>query len=372
MVELFAGIGGFSLGFERAGFTTTLQCEINATCQLILERHFPTTTKHHDVKTLDLKNPTLRSAHVICGGFPCQDLSLAGTRSGLAGKRSSLWFAFLHVIETVRPPWVVVENVPGLLSSNSGRDLATILYGLTQLGYCVSYRCLDAQYFNLAQSRERLFLVASLGNIRSTQVLFEPESLCWNPPPRRETQQKPAPTLEGCPGTSSSIAYGGNNTSGPRDTTTAIRAHAGHHYDFESETFIAGTIMSPGKGYTPNDFNLIAKCLNAGRDGYNDDCDQTYVPISFAERGRPDGPSLESQPNLAYALTSPTGGNRSNEKNVCYHGVRRLTPLECERLQGFPENWTQNLSDSARYRILGNAVPPPITHWIASRILSCQ
>src|SRR5690606_35986875 len=129
----------------------------------------------------------LEPVDLVCGGFPCQDLSVAGRRAGLAGARSGLWWEFHRILAGLRPRWVVIENVPGLLSSNGGRDMGTLLRSLGDLGYGWAYRELDAQWFGLAQRRKRVFIVGRLGDAAGpAQVLFEPESREWNPPPRRE------------------------------------------------------------------------------------------------------------------------------------------------------------------------------------------
>lgn len=128
-VSLFSGIGGFDLGFERAGMTCLAQVEIDANARAVLARHFPTVQQFEDVRHVGRHN--LPACDVLCGGFPCQDLSVAGDRAGLAGERSGLYFEFQRIIMELRPTYVVIENVPGLFSSNDGRDFAIVLGGLT-------------------------------------------------------------------------------------------------------------------------------------------------------------------------------------------------------------------------------------------------
>ena len=189
--SLFAGIGGFDLGFERAGHETIWQVEIDKTCNKVLAKHFPNAKHYEDVK----ETHDLPAVDLVCGGFPCQDLSVAGKRTGLAGARSGLWHEFHRVLSEVRPQFAVVENVPGLLSSNGGRDFATVVSGLVELGYRVAWRVLDAQYFGVPQRRRRVFVVASLGDERCVEILFEPESVRGDPPPCRETREDVACTL---------------------------------------------------------------------------------------------------------------------------------------------------------------------------------
>lgn len=200
--SLFAGVGGFDLGFERAGMTSVAQVEIDPQCRTVLARHFPEARRHDDVTTATAD--TIGAIDLLCGGFPCQDLSVAGRRAGLAGKRSGLFYEFMRLVAERAPRWVVIENVPGLLSSRGGRDMGAVLGTLGELGYGWAYRSLDAQYFGLAQRRERVFIVGCLGDAaRAAQVLFEPEGGGGHPPPRREAGQDVAG------GAADSIGIGG-------------------------------------------------------------------------------------------------------------------------------------------------------------------
>ena len=167
--SLFTGIGGFDLAFERAGFELAWQVEIDEHCRRVLERHWPEVRRHRDVRHVHDERAArcpgcLSAVDVLAGGFPCQDVSVAGRRAGLAGERSGLWFEFHRLAAHLRPRWVVIENVPGLLSSNGGRDFGVIVRGLVELGYGVAWRVLDAQYFGVAQQRRRVFVVGCLGD----------------------------------------------------------------------------------------------------------------------------------------------------------------------------------------------------------------
>lgn len=187
--SLFAGIGGLDLGLERAGMRCAWQVEIDKYCQFVLSRHWPHAPRHGDIT--QLKGSELGAVDLLCGGFPCQDVSLAGRRAGLAGKRSGLFFEFARLIDELAPEWVIIENVPGLLSSNRGRDMGAVLGTLGELGYGYAYRVLDAQFFGVPQRRRRVVIV---GNSRDwaapASVLFEPESLRGDSPPRREARSR--------------------------------------------------------------------------------------------------------------------------------------------------------------------------------------
>ncbi len=157
-VSLFSGIGGFDLGFQRAGIECVAVCEIDKNAQSVLRRHFPHAELFDDVRKVGKETHGRKSIDLVCGGFPCQDVSIAGKRAGLAGERSGLWFEFARVIDELEPQWVVIENVPGLLSSNGGRDIQIIIDALTQIGYTVDIDIKDAQEFGVPQRRRRVFL----------------------------------------------------------------------------------------------------------------------------------------------------------------------------------------------------------------------
>ena len=172
--SFFAGIGGFDAGFEEAGMQCRFQSELNPFRQEVLKKNFPNITRRGDIK--EIMPDDLPKSELWCGGFPCQDLSLAnqGKRKGLDGDRSGLFFEFHRLLEPHRPKWIVLENVPGLLNSHQGADFRILLEKLDELGYGISWRVLDAKYFGTPQRRRRVFVVGSLGNLESARVLFEP------------------------------------------------------------------------------------------------------------------------------------------------------------------------------------------------------
>lgn len=289
--SLFAGVGGFDLGFENAGMTCVTQVEIDPYPHSVLDRHWPDVPKLYDIKETSIPNGHV---DVICGGFPCQDISIAGRRAGLAGERSGLWFEYARILNETRPEWVLIENVAGLLSSNSGDDMAAIVGALEQLGYVWAYRLLDSQWFGVAQRRRRVFIVGHLAAAggRAGKVLLEPNGVRRDSAPSRQTRTLVA-----------ALTARGVGTCGADDN----QAQAGH------------IVTAPAVAHT-----LTAKAQR------NEPTQDTLIPS--AQR------------------------------------VRRLTPVECERLQGFPDGWTDNLSDSRRYKALGNAVTVNVAEWIGRRI----
>jgi DNA (cytosine-5)-methyltransferase 1 len=167
--------------------------EIDPYRRQVLERHWPGVERHADITTTDPAD--LSPVDVLCGGFPCQDLSVAGTRAGLAGERSGLFFQFARFASVLRPRWILVENVPGLLSSNSGRDFLTVVDTLAKLGYGLQWRILDSQHFGVPQRRRRVYIAGHLGGYCPPEILFEPESLSGDTSEGCEAGSEVAPAL---------------------------------------------------------------------------------------------------------------------------------------------------------------------------------
>lgn len=172
--SLFAGIGGFDLGFERAGMKCKWQVENDKNCKEILSSHWPNVKRFDDVRKF-VPDKKKHKVSLICAGFPCQDVSVAGKRQGLSGSRSGLFWEIVRVVSILHPTWLVLENVPGLLSSKNGRDMETIIDAVSNLGYCVGWRVLDSQWFGVAQRRRRVFFVCHSDPACAASVLFEPE-----------------------------------------------------------------------------------------------------------------------------------------------------------------------------------------------------
>jgi DNA (cytosine-5)-methyltransferase 1 len=171
--SLFSGGGGFDIGFHAAGFETAWFCEIDPTARAVLARHWPEVPCYEDITKLD--PAALPRVDVLLGGFPCQDVSVAGNRAGLAGERTGLFWEMARIIEGLRPTWLVLENVPGLLSSDGPNDMGAVLWALGERGYGWAYRVLDAQHWGVPQRRRRVFIVGRAGaDTRSAaSVLFE-------------------------------------------------------------------------------------------------------------------------------------------------------------------------------------------------------
>ena len=181
-VSLFAGVGGFDLAMQRQGVKVVASVEIDPKCNEVLAKHFPEATQFTDVTTVkgeDLINAGFTpSTGIITGGFPCQDLSVAGKRAGLAGERSGLFWEIARIVDETQTEYFVIENVPGLLSSNKGRDFGVVIGTMADLGYSLGWRVLDAQHFGVPQRRRRVFVVgrrSSSGGV--AEILFKSEGL---------------------------------------------------------------------------------------------------------------------------------------------------------------------------------------------------
>ncbi|MBA6289482.1 DNA cytosine methyltransferase [Colwellia sp. MB3u-4] len=286
--SFFAGIGGFDLALESEGFHSKFFCEKNDFCRQILTSHWPNHKYSDDITTIDLNE--IPQADVWCGGFPCQDVSVARGnkgRDGLKGKNSGLFFPFAELIKEKKPKTLLIENVTGLLSSHNGQDFRIILETLSGMGYSVAWRVMNSRYFGAPQSRPRVFICAVLNNSNiALSSLYE-----------KKKGSKPANQRKG--------------------------------------------FLTPYK------------------------CEESGATVA----------------EVSYCLAATSGRHTGTDWSRTYVSydaeVRRLTPLECEGLQGFPEGWTSITCpksdkeldlDAQRYQALGNAVAVPVVKWIAKRL----
>lgn len=375
--HLFDGIGGFHLAADRVGMTTLWSSENDKHASAVLHHHWPDIRNYGDIHDIDrvtypeepgdeIRGFVPPAVDVLTGGFPCQDYSVAGTRGGLAGDRGALWWEFLRVITSIRPAWVVGENVPGLLSSRDGADFETIVGSLTECGYGVVWGVLDAQYFGVAQRRRRVFIVGHSGGQPRPEVLALGEGVFGHPEPSRETGPRVAALTAnglGGGGPDDNLAQAGHLTIG----FNARQEDAVPSYE-QAATLDAGLPIGGVLTQT------LAATLTQGAPsaGRRNEDDINLVATSVAVRGRADGQEWElGEPGVANALRAGDGGSSRGNWMTDSAQVRRLTPLECERLQGFPDGWTDipGNSDTQRYRQLGNAVAVPVAEWILERIV---
>ena len=391
-----ASVAWNPLGWEAVGFS-----EIEAFPCSLLSHRYPSVQNFGDLN--GFSTWSFDKPDVVVGGTPCQSFSVAGLRGGMADPRGQLALVYLGLVDRVRPRWVVWENVPGVLSSGGGRDFGSFLGALSELGYGWAYRVLDAQYFGVPQRRRRVFVVGCLGDWRgAAAVLFERASLRGDLAPSREAGESTAHPV------APSIGASGRGFSRTGETRgqDPVVAHSLRADGFDASE--DGT----GRG-TP----LVAHTLNAGACNRIDAESETC--IAFHSRQDPIHGDvmmpLEAKGGQAVAFQEAQTGVReyheagSLRANGPGHdpvgtrvrqgmSVRRLTPRECERLQGFPDDWTlvplrkrntkaeqrelkqyairthQNpelfkwSKDGPRYKALGNSIAVPVLRWIGERI----
>jgi DNA (cytosine-5)-methyltransferase 1 len=374
-LSLCSGIEAATVAWHPLGWKPVAFSEIEKFPSEVLAHHYPDVPNLGDMTQFKEWNYEQGSIDLVVGGTPCQSFSVAGLRKGLEDPRGNLALTFCGILNKFRPKWFVWENVPGVLSSGGGRDFGSFLGALVKLGYGFSYRVLDAQYFGVAQRRRRVFVVGHLGDWRPTaEVLFESESLQRNIKPSRKEEEDSPGFIE--------TGFGAYRQSTVGGTTKASGGVLGGG----SETFIHVADKAP---------TLTSSAAGISRVGNDTTADSQYIAQAFHATQDPisgkKSPCLgaTSKIGVAYALqgsgvTSRTGNGSGINEEKCFtlnqidvHGVsrnmrvRRLTPIECERLQGFPDGYTdvrETCPDGPRYKALGNSMAVPVMRWIGQRI----
>ena len=334
-VSLFAGVGGFDLGLEQSGHTCIGQVEIDKHAQKILKKHWPDVPLHDDVTTaikwakeMDL----IGRVDIVCGGFPCQDVSVAGKRAGAgAGTRSGLFWNAIQFAQEVKAQTIVLENVPGLLSSNQGRDFGTVLTALADAGYRhIEWRVLDSQFFGVPQRRRRVFIIGSVTDRSTNPIFIERNSVCRNFKTSKKTKKNTS--------NNASTGFGQSSFGGYTEGVTTLTASS---YKRPEDNIIIHFAPSSFAQYKEG-FGTLK--TNTGNEN---------VVVAF------DDYNLTVNENLNQTLRQ--GGD---VPMIFNRTVRRLTPIECERLQGFPDDWTAGQANSHRYKQMGNAVTVNVARWI--------
>lgn len=401
-VSIFSGIEAASVAWRPLGWEPLAFSEIDAFPSAVLAHHYPDVPNLGDITKIDWSRYSdCTTADLVVGGSPCQSFSIAGRREGLEGASGLMW-EYVRAIQAIRPQWLVWENVPGALSSSNGEDFRCLLESLDELGYGLAWRVLDAQYFGVAQRRRRVFLVGSLGDQSACEVLFEPESLRWDHPSSRAKRQ----ALTGAIGGGARGADAGPGCLTPWDSqsrrvydpdgcypTLDTRERSGG--DGRAVAFLpnaggkAGSIayeheLSPTLKTEHNPAVLcassrgprssigvdVAPSLMASDDkNLNVVCRPATMQIRAGKPGGGKGPLI--QDDMSATLTVA-------QTQTLFPGdgtVRRIMPVECERLQGFPSGWTdvpykgkEHAPDSPRYKALGNSMAVPVMRWIGWRI----
>ena len=388
-----SGIEAASAAWLPLGWTCAFMSEIDAFPRAVLRHHYPDTPLHGDFTTIQAAD--YGPIDVLVGGTPCQSFSVAGLRGGISDARGNLALEYLRLVDRLRPRWVVWENVPGVLSSSGGRDFGAFLGGLGECGYGWSYRVLDAQYFGLAQRRKRVFVVGCAGDWRGpAQVLAIPEGLRGHPAPRRTAGEGIAASLTRGADSSGKGGYAGRRREDDVNLVAnplGAKRDGGWRGDLDNDTYVATALRGNSWGdHAGDESKLIAHAFDARQNDviqYGDlsgplDTDGHSIAVARslnAHQGRYDG---ESETFVTHALRADgfdagedgTGrgtplvavpikkahgnGSKDPKRNsisgedgdpmftldsTSQHGVlmtstvRRLTPVECARLQGFPD-----------------------------------
>lgn len=324
-VSLFSGIGGFDLALNRLGHECVYANDFDKYCKITYDKNF-----EHKLDTTPIENVptnTIPDHDILVGGFPCQSFSIAGKRRGFDDTRGTMFFEIARILRDKRPRYFILENVKGLLSHDSGKTFQTILKVLSDLGYECQWQVLNSKNFGVPQNRERVFIVGHLRGERRPEVfpirsLSEPDIVI--------------PTL----------------------TTRYYQAQANGGY-------LREITKSQSQGYRVYDTKGISTTLASQAGGVGAKTGLYAIPVLTPNRieKRQNGRRFKENGEPAFTLTA-------QDRHGVYDGakIRRLTPLECERLQGFPDGWSQGISDTQRYKQLGNAVTVNVVYEIAKRL----
>lgn len=400
-LSLFSGIEAASVAWEPLGWEPVAFCEVDAFPSAVLAHRWPDVPNLGDITKVDWSDfaKGKRKPDVVVGGSPCQSFSVAGNREGLAGE-SGLMFEYIRAIQCIMPRCFVWENVPGAFTSEGGEAFRQLLAEMDALGYGLAWRVLDAQFFGVAQRRERVFLVGCLGDPRrAARVLFEPDGLRWDTPPSRDKRQELAARAGrgaeggGCAGFGYKVSQGAGSIG---------------YGDEIAPTLLAGrndaAALTPAYAIQGD----IARGAHMGQNGcgYSDggecytlntmDVHAVATPVCLGD----DNAKASCDVDMCGALK--VGGSAPIMGGAAYE-VRRLMPVECERLQGFPDGhtdltgadpdalfermarpdmdeaerkrlrtklrkWCEACPDTPRYKACGNSMAVPVMRWIGERI----
>ena len=429
--SLFDGIGGFPLAAQRCGIKTLWASEIEPNCIAITKRHFPGMRHLGDITKIN--GGKIPPVDIISFGSPCQDLSISGRQAGLSGKRSGLFREAVRIIYEMRestngiyPAFIIWENVPGAFSSNKGADFRTVLEEITKTkipmpdsgkwaqagmvrisGTDVAWRQMDSQRWGIPQRRKRIFLVADFRGRRAAEILFKPESLLGYPEPGAAEKQGAAanpggnPEIPGrnfrwggrpleyiyetshpdeairinksgiCPALQARMGTGGNQIPLVIDRDTMREQDEKNLFDIagcypindavingKADGLGIGSSGDPAPTLTGRDRHAVAFFAKARFDLFENS--KTVATILATTAKNIDGIVLETEQTKLHVRFI----------------LRKLTPLECERLQGFPDEWTRysytgaEIKDTPRYTALGNSLSVPCAERIFKGILS--
>lgn len=386
--SLFAGVGGFDMGFEQAGWECSWQVEWDKNCQKVLSHRWPDVPKHLDVQTVS--GYQLKPVDTVIFGSPCQDLSVAGRRAGLAGEKSSLFFEATRIIKEMRsatgnqyPRVAVWENVAGSLTSNKGADFAAVLDEMANIGaLAIEWHVLDAQWFGVPQRRRRVFLVAcfdpAIVRRCGTQILPVPEDSDGNTKKVRKKRKSDTTYAESGTGEVVTRHFGFSQKNGiDIQASDIVFPPLRHESGGVSVAQPVSAFVKARRAQSKDDYETWEENRPSPTLNVFDNASETRSTVLVVDATRvsdfrvyDDGivPTLKARMG--------TGGGQvplvtQESENLI---LRRLTPVECERLMGFPDNHTKHgddgkvIADTNRYKMIGNAVATPVSKWVAQHI----
>lgn len=416
-----ATVAWHSLGWQPVAFS-----EIESFPSAVLAHHYPNVPNLGDMTKYKEWNLN-ESIDILVGGTPCQSFSVAGLRKGLEDPRGNLALTYVGILDRFRPKWFIWENVPGVLSSGGGRDFGSFLGAVAECGYGFAYRVLDAQNFGVPQRRRRVFVVGHLGDWQpAAKVLFESESLSGDFKSGRKTRKSVTGFVEssfgqyredviaGTTKASGGVLGGGSETfltvyeNHPSDsrvkemgetcqTVTSTWGTGGGNIPFVQNVSYAlqgsgsTSKRSNGMGYkeeqsytlnTTDVHGVAFGWKNSSHQGMSVDTisptlDKSKTPAVAVPLTNIVAPTLTASNNPSRSPQSTEVTNQVASVYAASTAVRRLTPVECERLQGFPDNYTQipwnkkvsvDCPDGLRYKAMGNSMAVPVMNWIGTRI----
>ena len=461
-LSVCSGIEAASVAWHDLGFECVGVSEIDKFPSEVLKHHYPSVPNLGDMNNYKEWKDDL-APDLLVGGTPCQSFSIAGMRKGMDDPRGNLALTYVRIAEKYKPQWFIWENVPGVLSSNGGKDFSSFVTAMADIGYGIAYRVLDAQFFGVPQRRRRVFVVGYLGDWRpAVSVLFESTSVFGHTAKGRKKGKGTAASTETSPRANGegiiSYALQGNmigrkDTNGPQGTginnelmftITSVDKHAVATSQFwdgtqtaESLTTTSNDQRMPDKGRMqmvvepnnpvyfgsdPNISDTVTSKWHKGSGGPSGnesglfvgqpvkaipyDLYQITAPINKQNRevgdpchtlardntahasiieikesnvyeNHPQDSRVKQMGDISHTVSATWGMGGGNVPFVRDMRVRRLTPVECERLQGFPDNWTQipygkkskeQCPEGHRYKALGNSMAVPVMKWIGRRI----
>jgi len=422
-LSVCSGIEAASVAWHDLGFECVGVSEIDKFPSEVLKYHYPSVPNLGDMTQYKEWNNDL-APDLLVGGTPCQSFSVAGLRKGLDDPRGNLALTYVGIAEKYKPQWFIWENVPGVLSSNGGKDFSSFLSAMADIGYGIAYRVLDAQFFGVPQRRRRVFVVGYLGDWRpATAVLFEPTSVFGHTPKGRKKGKGTTPSTERSlrdngeglvntqfwngSQTAESLTATSNDQRMPDKGRMQMVVEPNNPVYFGSDPNISDTVTSKwhkGSGgpsgnegglfvgesikAIPYDLYQITAPINKQNREVGDPChtlarDNTAhasiieIKESNVYENHPQDSRVKQMGDISHTVSATWGMGGGNVPFVRDMRVRRLTPTECERLQGFPDGWTQipygkknkeQCPEGHRYKALGNSMAVPVMKWIGRRI----